>query len=294
MTRHGRNCTAGAVYSYHERKRDAQVCGYGSKELRFSKDSLKGFDCCSLTLQPCRNPMVTSDGHVFDKEVILEYIIKQKKIIANQLKAYEKQKEKKDREHLSVSAIERKDIEKNFLETESNIVSKHTFIQSDTKESLQQASISNMKSGKEKELPSFWVPNQTPAASKTEVKKPDEKVRCPVSGQTLRMKDLTDIIFTPIKDGDDKKSVIVKDARYVCAVTNDVLSDSVPCMVLKTSSNVITVECYEKIIKKDMIDPTNGKKIREKDVIYLQRGSSAFSSSGMNLVGKIAGAVLQA
>lgn len=35
--------------------------------------------------------------------------------------------------------------------------------------------------------------------------------------------------------------------------------------------NVVTMECVEKIIKKDMVDPTNGKKITEKDIILLQR-----------------------
>jgi len=31
------------------------------------------------------------------------------------------------------------------------------------------------------------------------------------------------------------------------------------------------MECIEKIIKKDMIDPTNGKKMTDKDIITLQR-----------------------
>jgi hypothetical protein len=31
------------------------------------------------------------------------------------------------------------------------------------------------------------------------------------------------------------------------------------------------MECVEKIVKKDMIDPTNGKKMTEKDIIVLQR-----------------------
>jgi hypothetical protein len=33
------------------------------------------------------------------------------------------------------------------------------------------------------------------------------------------------------------------------------------------------MECYEKIIKKDMIDPLNGAKMTEKDVIPLERVS---------------------
>ena len=33
--------------------------GYGSKTVRLGKDSIKEFDCCSLTLQPCRDPVLT-------------------------------------------------------------------------------------------------------------------------------------------------------------------------------------------------------------------------------------------
>ena len=33
----------------------------------------------------------------------------------------------------------------------------------------------------------------------------------------------------------------------------------------------MTMECVEKIIKKDMVDPTNGKKLTDKDIILLQR-----------------------
>ena len=60
MTRHGRNATNSAVYSYHERQRDAAASGFGSEKCRLNKDSLKGFDCCSLTLQPCRDPVRTT------------------------------------------------------------------------------------------------------------------------------------------------------------------------------------------------------------------------------------------
>ena len=91
MTRHGKNCTAGAVYTYHEKQKDSKKSGWGSLSARFSKDSIKDFDCCSLTLQPCKNPVVTPEGHLYDYEAILEYIVHQKQIIAKQLKAYEKQ-----------------------------------------------------------------------------------------------------------------------------------------------------------------------------------------------------------
>ena len=37
------------------------------------------------------------------------------------------------------------------------------------------------------------------------------------------------------------------------------------------SGNVVTMEAVEKLIKKDMIDPMNGQKLTEKDIIPLQR-----------------------
>ena len=72
MTRHARNSTAGSVYTYHEKKRDAKASGYGSHSERFSKDSIKGFDCCSLTLQPCRNPVVRYISIIIFRFIVLK------------------------------------------------------------------------------------------------------------------------------------------------------------------------------------------------------------------------------
>lgn len=123
MTRHARNCTAGAVYTYHEKKKDASASGYGTNTQRVGKDSVKDFDCCCLTLQPCREPVVTyilfiiyylllkdflissffidpifyrKDGYLFDKEAILEYILTKKREYGRKLKEYEKQKHKEE------------------------------------------------------------------------------------------------------------------------------------------------------------------------------------------------------
>ena len=41
--------------------------------------------------------------------------------------------------------------------------------------------------------------------------------------------------FTLIADRDTKTAVIVKEARYMCAVTRDTLGNSIPCAVLKPS-----------------------------------------------------------
>lgn len=121
---------------------------------------------------------------------------------------------------------------KNFLKSEKNIVSKPIdAFKSD--EPSTSSSVSNMANGNDKNLPSFWVPSKTPTAEKSTMKKPDSSIYCPVSGKPLKLKDLIDVKFTLVKDPSDKKSLILKENRYMCAVTHDVLSNAVPCAVLK-------------------------------------------------------------
>ncbi|XP_037044798.1 nitric oxide synthase-interacting protein homolog [Bradysia coprophila] len=283
MTRHARNCTAGAVYTYHEKKKDAETSGYGTNHRRIGKDSVKSFDCCSLSLQPCLNPVITKDGYLFDKESILQYIITKKNEYSRKLKEYERQKRMEDSEVADNNAAEEQKKLQRFINTEHNIVGS-LLNQPGTSSSV--SAISNMTNGKEKELPSFWVPSQTPAAKINKSEKPDPTILCPVSGKPLKAKDLIDVKFTLVKDPDDKKSLIVKDNRYMCAVTHDILSNSVPCVVLRPTGDVVTLECYEKLIKKDMLHPLNNQKLKEKDIIFMERGGTGYSTTNESLEGK--------
>ena len=121
MTRHGRNATNAAVYSYHERMKDARQSGYGSDKARFSKDSIKGFDCCSLTLQPCENPVVTKEGWLYDKEAILKYMIEKKQEYARKLKEYERQKNEDLKELHEIAKAEKAAEVRKFEMGEKNI-----------------------------------------------------------------------------------------------------------------------------------------------------------------------------
>ena len=126
MTRHAKNCTAGTVYTYHERKKDTQKSGYGSKAVRLGKDSVKNFDCCCLTLQPCREPVVTPDGFLYDREAILECLLHQKTEAARKMKAFEKQKKKQEAEETGkVEEKERSKVE-SFVNMEKRITTKPT------------------------------------------------------------------------------------------------------------------------------------------------------------------------
>ncbi|XP_069598539.1 nitric oxide synthase-interacting protein [Ranitomeya imitator] len=297
MTRHGKNCTAGAVYTYYEKKKDTAASGYGTQTVRLSKDAVKDFDCCCLSLQPCKDPVVTPDGYIFEKEAILEYILHQKREIARQMKAYEKQKNEKKTEMEELNKAAKESKMKVFLDKEMSIISKplNPFTRK-AESGGAEAGSSSQQSGEEKnkQLPSFWIPSLTPEAKSTQVKKPDKSVYCPMSGRPLKMKDLISVKFTAVDDKVDRVGLINRQDRYVCAVTRDMLGNSVPCAVLRPSGAVVTLECVEKLIKKDMTDPISGDKLTERDIIVLQRGGTGFSGSGVQLEAKEARPVMQA
>ncbi|XP_075461872.1 nitric oxide synthase-interacting protein [Ascaphus truei] len=298
MTRHGKNCTAGAVYTYYEKRKDTAASGYGTQTIRLSKDAVKDFDCCCLSLQPCKDPVLTPDGYIYEKEAILEYILHQKKEMARQMKAYEKQKNEKKTEMEELNKAAKESQMKVFLDKEMSIISKplNPFTRKSEEDSADtpQPGSSKPSGEKNKHLPSFWIPSLTPEAKSSVVKKPDKTVYCPMSGKPLKMKDLITVKFTPVDKKVDRVSLINRQDRYVCAVTRDMLGNCVPCAVLRPSGAVVTLECVERLIKKDMTDPITGDKLKERDIVVLQRGGTGFSGSGVQLQAKESRPVMQA
>jgi len=310
MTRHGRNATNSAVYTYHERKKDANASGYGSDKCRLGKDSLKGYDCCSLTLQPCRTPLVSPAGWLFDKEALLKYIIEKKQEYARKLKEYERQKDRDLKDLHELAAAEKQSALEKFEKAEKNIVynkykkdtqnitnADKTAANSATPVRGASSSMMNPQKGANESnntsgvstkgpLPSFWIPMLTPQAESSKVEKPDKTIYCPMSGKPLKFKDMIEVKFTLLDKADaqnDGQKLIAKEERYKCAVTHDVLNNATPVAVLKPTGDVVTMECVEKIIKKDMIHPLTGQTLKEKDIITLQRGGTGYSATNDQL-----------
>ena len=185
--------------------------------------------------------MITQEGWLFDKEAVLKYMIEKKQEYTRKMKEYERQKSREESDQKVTEEAERQAAVERFERSEKNI--------------LQKGGKSEAAGSSKGALPSFWIPALTPQAEKTKLTKPDKTVYCPMTGKPLRMKDLIEVKFKEIRDEDDakpgkKRSLISKDERYVCAVTNDVLSNSTPVAVLRPTGDVVTVECVEKIIKK--------------------------------------------
>lgn len=113
-----------------------------------------------------------------------------------------------------------------------------------------------------------------------------------MSKKPLKIKDLIPVKFTPVDDGDRPMVARSATARYKCALTHDSLGNSVPCAVLRNTGSVVTMDAVEKLIKKDMACPFTGAKLKESDIIPIQRGGTGFAGSGVDLQAKKAGPVM--
>merc|ERR1711915_832217 len=258
--------------------------GTGQKKMRLGKDAIKGFDCCSLTLQPTSRPVVSPQGYIFDKEAIFSFILEKKKTYEKQMKEFERQKQEEIKEFRDKAAQEEEEARERFEETEKNIVTKRVTSKSSEESGSTPTGVSNMSGSRKRELPSFWLPSMCPDAKKSKLVKPDKTVYCPMSGKPLKVKDLTDVVWTEVKDPDNKKSMMSREERYQCAVTGDTLYNSTPCAVLKTTGHVVTVECVEKIIKKDWTHPLTVKHWLRRTLYPLVRGATGFSAANDQLI----------
>lgn len=107
--------------------------------------------------------------------MILEYIITKKNEYSRKLKAYDKLKKKEEEELSSVKASEVEKKVETFLKNENNIVSKPL---DGFKAEPSTSSISNMANGRDKVLPSFWLPGQSSQVKKSTVEKPVSSLPC--------------------------------------------------------------------------------------------------------------------
>jgi len=266
MGKHSKNNTALPYYTSAEKQLDNTGAGWGTQSTRIGKDSLRNFDCCWLTLQPCVDPVVTPHGYLYEREAIYESLLHQKAEIARKQKLYDEQKKKSEEE-------------KKAKEEEAKLAEVEKFVRNET-------SVSGSKYlGKDKEKiglkHNFWIPTNTPDAKPEIYDKPDTNTHCPFSGKKLKMKDLIPVKFTPL---DPNKALNPNDKeKYMCPITCKTLTNSIPCAVLKKSGRVVSMAAVNEIIKKDMLDPIDGTKIEEGDIIELQRGGTGFAGNGVSL-----------
>eukprot|EP00439_Symbiodinium_sp_Y106_P053107 s5404_g7.t1 len=283
MSRHSKHSNDRMFFTAKERA-DA---GYSKtrKEV-MGTDCFLPFGFCGLTLKAPKDPVATPDGHIFDREAILEYLLQQKLDIQAEQKKFEEQERQREQRLLSADKeVQLKELEA-FTNAEQGLLSQdHRH-----KRALEQ--VDAVREGvPEKKLrrgellvvdksqlraKSFWTKEFTPTAAPTEVKKVDATTRCPMTGKKLKVKDLIpvkmEIADQKLMDQGGGKGV------YCCAVSKNAIIHQ-QALLLKPSGVVILESVWKDIVSKEMKCPVTGKKLRgEEDLLKLERGGSGFSA----------------
>lgn len=137
-----------------------------------------------------------------------------------------------------------------------------------------------------KAMPSFWTPQETPQSEPSLLEKPDTIVRCPMSGNPLKVRDLIPVKFT-LGYGADPFGK----HPFICPLSQEHITNSVAAAVLKPSGMVISLASFTNCIEKEMICPFTSKILKPEDIVRLRRASTGFAASGAKIVTKAAPAM---
>mmetsp|Transcript_5644 Transcript_5644/g.14419 ORF Transcript_5644/g.14419 Transcript_5644/m.14419 type:complete len:319 (-) Transcript_5644:74-1030(-) len=311
MGRHSKNNNDRAFFTYHERQAARKGyassafykhanTSYGGGELKVGSDSLRDFDACCLSLHPCRDPVITPQGYLYEREVIYEYILQKRKDNERALQAWAAQEAadvasaeeaRREDEQRAIEAFERG--QKGLASAGVGGVAGSralTNCRPAGATSSVRGHVVNDDVSKHAADLNFWTPQNAPMAAKR-VAKPDTTIRCPMSGEPLRLKQLISVKFTPAdSDGDPSATLeaLKPNERYVCPITHKALATGAELVVLRTSGTVVTRDSVNKVIKKDMLDPfcEPPAKLKEKDLIAIRTEGTGFAQRGNTEVKK--------
>ena len=80
-----------AMLSGHNTGANFKEAGWGTDARQLDSDSMKEIDACSLSLQPCADPVVTPQGVLYDRMVVVQYILARKREIERATREWEAQ-----------------------------------------------------------------------------------------------------------------------------------------------------------------------------------------------------------
>ena len=267
-----------------------------------------------MSLQPCSDPVCTPHGVLYEREAIYEYILKQKTRIAQEMKKWELEQAKKPVEERTKRQLEEEELKRKFEETETGILPPtkvqkteggkpeglltyapdfDTLGQKKLKDGVMRAKgnalghksmLEGSRLGEVAKDSCFWIPETAADAIVKQATKPDEVVRCPIANEPIRLKDLVSVKFQKLDESKDvTKNNSNHNERYMCPISKKTLSNATPCVVLRNSGRCIARDVYDMVIKKDMVDPFGGGKLKSKDIIFLRKGGTGFAAGGTKL-----------
>ncbi|KAJ4337803.1 hypothetical protein N0V87_004356 [Didymella glomerata] len=271
-----------SVFSAHER--NALKDRWGSQATRLTRDSFLPFGSCQLCLLPAVDPVCCSAGDLFCRECAMTNLLAQRKEIKRLEKLHEQRKleevdaQEREDELARLRAVQEFEAVQMGLEAKvgagSRVVgreggkimveqegapgskgTKRKF-EIDEEELKRIASEERNKAKKtiederkaaKKELPSFWVPGETPETHHKGASKAKHSPTCPSSDpeqpHDLSLKALTSVNFHEEKSAETGKTA------YTCPSCQKALSNSTKAMLAIPCGHVLCKPCVEKFLK---------------------------------------------
>jgi len=304
MGKHSKNNNDRAFFSHAERKAAAygrhsssmlgghntganfKEWGWGTESRTLDSDSMKDIDACSLSLQPCAEPLVTPSGVLYDKEAVIRFILARKKEIARETEAWEAQQASDASSAAAAASAEHECRIQEFVAQQEGLSQADLRARAASSSTAVTTAASMGRSlvedkGRHATDTNFWVVSNTPEAQ-ARVAKPDGVVRCPITNEPLRLKAMVPVIFTPADEGSSSAEVVAKrsNERYICPLSKKALSNVNPVTVLRLSGMAVSTKAVKDCIRKDMLDPFTDPptKLKEKDIIALRVEGTGFAA----------------
>ncbi|KAH3759782.1 E3 ubiquitin-protein ligase CSU1 [Pelomyxa schiedti] len=265
MSRHAKNNTASAVFTHYEKSR----LQYGTRKAVLARESIKGWDQCTLCLSDAVHPMCCPEGHLFCQECILEYLLKQKKDLAKASKIWEEQqRQKAEEEERKKEEAHRKTVEEfdkreaGLLVTPSASSTTSTSTSTSTSSSTTTTSASpdtpkpNPVAPNDR-LTCFWVPQAAPTAGPAQAAKPPAAPDCPAAKHPLRLKQLISIVFDEKEDTAAKSPTHTSKPEKRCPVCLKTLNNASQSAVLRSCGHAYCHSCLTKLVSTDEATSTS-------------------------------------
>mmetsp|Transcript_22858 Transcript_22858/g.65989 ORF Transcript_22858/g.65989 Transcript_22858/m.65989 type:complete len:327 (+) Transcript_22858:100-1080(+) len=291
MSRHSKHSNDRSFYTHKERKEAGFA---GTRKDVLGTDCFLPFGHCALSLKAPKEPVCTPEGWIYDREFILENLLRQKLEKQADAKKYEAQEQRKARaQQAELQEADQREIDE-FRRAEQSLLSEDARHKRALDRSSPAGSMSSTAGGSdrpEKKLrqgellvvdkakfreKSFWAPQCTQSAAPAELKKVDTTTRCPMSGKKLRVKDLIPVKFEVY----DQKMLQEGGGRgvFCCAVSKHPITHQ-QAVLIKPSGVVVLESVLEDCVYKDMVCPVTGAKLKGKDdILKLQQGGTGFAS----------------
>eukprot|EP00922_Rhytidocystis_sp_ex-Travisia-forbesii_P005681 GHVS01008255.1.p1 GENE.GHVS01008255.1~~GHVS01008255.1.p1 ORF type:complete len:272 (-),score=48.91 GHVS01008255.1:218-1033(-) len=221
MSRHSKNNTAHSIFTYHERKLLKDV---GTLKERLGSDSQRRFEQCWLCLQTATKPVCTPRGYLYCRQCIMLSFGEQKRQNEDESIAYHLNQVREAKEEKEKEEAEQQQKIRKFVECEERVGV-----------TLSERSVQNKFADmdrKESKANSFWIAENTPSAAALPPPPPKKGLRCPASGDAIRLRELS-AVHPEVLDS------TAASIQWVCAISKKLIKHQAAALIRPTGQIVL-------------------------------------------------------